>query len=102
MRCVALTAMLLGDSGKCVVQGRQSISWANSVLPVFMAASGRKTERLPELPCAIQIDTTRSRLESNVLCGFQRFALSFSRTAVMICRIGIIHSKTTDRLRASN
>ena len=47
-----------------------------------MAASGRKTERLPELPCAIQIDTTLSRLESSVLRGFQRFALSFSRIAI--------------------
>ncbi len=59
MRCVAVTAMPLDDSGK--YGPRQSISWANSVLSVFMAAFGRKTERLPELPCTIQIDTTLSR-----------------------------------------
>ncbi|MDP2852492.1 MAG: IS1595 family transposase [Gallionella sp.] len=52
-------------------------------MPVFMAASGRKTGRLTEPPCAVQIDTTLRRLESSVFRGFQRFTLSFNRTAVI-------------------
>ena len=48
-----------------------------------MAASGRKTGRLPEPPFAIQIGDTLHCLESCVNHGFQRFSLSFNRTAVI-------------------
>ena len=58
------------------------MSWANSVLPVFMAASGQKPGRLPELATAVQIDTTLHRSEIRVSHGFQRFDHSFNRTAV--------------------
>jgi hypothetical protein len=58
------------------------MSWANSVLPMFMAISGQKPGRLPELAIAVQIDTTLHRPEFPVSHGFQRFAPSFSRTAV--------------------
>src|SRR3972149_3517654 len=66
-----------------VVQGKKSISWANSVLPVFMGGSGCVAPEIrPELHFAVQIDTTVRRLESRVIHGFQRFALSFNRTVV--------------------
>lgn len=42
-----------------------------------------KTGRLPEPLCAVQIDTTLRRLKSSALRGFQRFTLSFNRTAVL-------------------
>jgi len=64
------------------VQGRQSMSWANSVLPVFMAASGQKPRSVPELAIAVQINTTLHRPEIRVSHGFQRFAPSFNRTVV--------------------
>jgi hypothetical protein len=48
-----------------------------------MEASGQKPGRLPERPIAIQIDTTPHRSESRFNHGFQRFTLSFNRTAVM-------------------
>jgi hypothetical protein len=59
------------------------MSWANSVLPVFIAASGQMPGRLPELAIAVQIDTTPHRSEILISHAFQRFALSFNRTAVM-------------------
>jgi hypothetical protein len=58
------------------------MSWANSVLPVFMAASGQMLGRLPESAIVVQIDTTLRRPEIRVSQGFQRFTHSFNRTAV--------------------
>src|SRR3990172_1949392 len=70
-----------------VVQGRKSISWANSVLPAFMAVSGCVTPGIrPEPHFAVQIDTTLHRSESPVIHGFQRFVLSFNRTVVILSR----------------
>jgi hypothetical protein len=51
---------------------------------MFMAISGQKPGRLPELAIAVQIDTTLHRPEFPVSHGFQRFAPSFSRTAVKV------------------
>jgi len=48
-----------------------------------MAASRQIPGRLPELAIAVQIDTTIYSLETPVSHGFQRFAPSFNRTAVM-------------------
>jgi hypothetical protein len=59
------------------------MSWANSVLPVFMAASGQKPERLPELATTVQIDTTLHRSQIHVSHGFQRFDHAINRTAVI-------------------
>ena len=39
-------------------------------------------ERLPESAIAVQIDTTLHRSEIRISHGFQRFDLSFDRTAV--------------------
>jgi hypothetical protein len=58
------------------------MSWANSVLPVFMAASGQKPERLPELATTVQIDTTLHRSQTPVSHGFQRFDHAINRAAV--------------------
>ena len=49
------------------------MSWANSVLPVIMVASGQKPERLPESAIAVQNDTTLHRSEIRISHGFQRF-----------------------------
>jgi hypothetical protein len=65
-------------------QTQEAMSWANSVLPVFMAASRQIPGRLPELAIAVQIDTTIYSLETPVSHGFQRFAPSFNRTATTI------------------
>src|SRR5665647_972753 len=62
--------------------GRKSMGGSDRVLPMFMTASGRKTGRLPEPLFAVQIGDTLHCLESCVNHGFQRFALSFNRTAV--------------------
>jgi hypothetical protein len=48
-----------------------------------MAASRQIPGRLPELAIAVQIDTTIYSLETPVSHGFQRFAPSFNRTAVI-------------------
>src|SRR5574344_20449 len=63
------------------------MSWANSVLPVFMAASRQIPGRLPELAITIQIDTTLCSLEILVSHGFQRFNPSFNRTVVDLADI---------------
>jgi len=47
-----------------------------------MAASGRKTGRLPEPHFSVQIGDTFHCLENGINHGFQRFTLSFNRTAV--------------------
>jgi hypothetical protein len=51
---------------------------------VFIAASGQMPGRLPELAIAVQIDTTPHRSEILISHAFQRFALSFNRTAVKL------------------
>src|ERR1022692_4687575 len=51
---------------------------------MFMAASGRKTGRLPEPPFAVQIRDTLHRSESCVSYGFQRFIPSYNQT-LLIC-----------------
>jgi hypothetical protein len=57
--------------------------WANSFLPVFIGGSGCVTPGIrPEPHFAVQIDTTLHRPETPFSHGFQRFALSFNRTAV--------------------
>ncbi len=56
------------------------MSWANNVLPVFMAASGKMPGRLPELAFAVQIDTTPHRSGIRFNHGFQRIDPSFNRT----------------------
>jgi len=66
-----------------VVQGRKSMSWANSVLPVFMTASGQKPGRLPESAITVQIDTTLHRSEIGIKHGLQRFTPQFNRTVVV-------------------
>ena len=70
------------------------MSWANSVLPVFMAASRQIPGRLPELAITIQIDTTLCSLEILVSHGFQRFNPSFNRTVVvsryLVALVGIL------------
>ena len=43
----------------------------NSVLPMFIAASGRKIGSLPEPPFAVQIDTTRHRFKPAPFLDFQ-------------------------------
>jgi hypothetical protein len=54
-----------------VVQGKKSISWANSVLPVFIATlSGSKSARLPEPASNVQIDTTFYHPQSRSNTGF--------------------------------
>jgi hypothetical protein len=58
------------------------MSWANSVLPVFMATSGIKPGSLPETAFAVQIDTTLYRSEFRISHGFQRITPSFNRTVV--------------------
>ncbi len=58
------------------------MSWANSVLPMFMAASGQKPDTLPELALSVQIDTTPDRPGIRVIHGFQRFQPSSNRTVV--------------------
>jgi integrase len=66
-----------------VVHGRKSISWANSVLPVFMSGSGGGCPGIfSDLHFDVQIDTNLFRTESAVIQGFQRFVFSFNRTAV--------------------
>ena len=65
-----------------VVHGRKSIIWAKSVLPVFMAPSGKNPRSLHEPVAVVQIDTTLHRLESRISHGFQRFASSFDRIVV--------------------
>ena len=73
------------------------MSWANSVLPVFMAASGQKPGRLPELPIAVQIETTRHRSESPSVMAFSDCTPSFNRTAVS----GAIDPKQPNALQVS-
>jgi hypothetical protein len=58
------------------------MSWANSVLPVFMTASGQKPGRLPESAITVQIDTTLHRSETGIKHGLQRFIPQFNRTVV--------------------
>jgi hypothetical protein len=54
-------------------------------LPVFIGGSGRVAPGIrPEPHFAVQIDTTLHRSEIRVSHGFQRFASSFSRTAVTL------------------
>src|SRR4030067_2075768 len=66
-----------------VFQGRKSKSWANSVLPMYMSGSGCVTPgNHPEPHFAIQVGDTLRLSESVTSHGFQRFALSFNRTAV--------------------
>lgn len=65
-----------------VVHGRQSINWANSVLPVFMVASGQKAKRLPELAISVQIDTSLNRPEIRFSLCVQSVNHSFNRTVV--------------------
>jgi hypothetical protein len=60
------------------------MSWANSALPAFTAASGRKPGRLPGLAIAVQIDTTLRRPEIRVSHGFERSDPSFNWTAVVV------------------
>jgi hypothetical protein len=56
-----------------------------------MAVSGCVTPGIrPELHFAVQIDTTLHRSESRVIHGFQRFALSFNRTVVMLYTIAVV------------
>jgi hypothetical protein len=67
-----------------VVQGRKSISCANNVLPMFIAASGRTTGRLPEPPFAVQIDTTRHRFKSRSSSWFPDHGARLNRTRLSI------------------
>src|SRR6266581_2762765 len=77
------------------------MSCANSVLPVFMAASGQKPGRLPELEITVQIDTTLRRLEIRVSHGFQRLDRLFNRTAVLSCYypFGLTLQRYASRIR---
>lgn len=60
------------------------MSWANRVLPVFMAASsGIKPGRLPEAPVAVQIDTTLHRFKSRSNSGFPVHGAQFNRTLLI-------------------
>jgi len=56
------------------------MSWANRVLPMFMAASGRKTGRLPEPPRNIQIDITLHRFKFSSSSWFPDHGARFNRT----------------------
>lgn len=60
------------------------MSWANRILPRFMAGSGVKPGRLPEPAVGVQIDTTPHRLESRVNHGFQLLDPIFNRTLLFI------------------
>ena len=79
-----------------VVQGRKSISCANSVLPVFISGSGYVAPRIgPELHFAVQIDTTLYRQESRASHGFQRFYPSFNRTVLIQSTNGVVTTLLT-------
>ncbi|WP_220634315.1 hypothetical protein [Georgfuchsia toluolica] len=54
---------------------RKSMGWVDSVLPVFMAASGQKPGRLPELASTVQIDPLIAQ-KIRVNHDFQKFAPS--------------------------
>ena len=51
-----------------------------SVLSMFMAASGRKTGRLPEPPFAVQIDTTIHLVKFRSNSWFSEHGARFNRT----------------------
>ncbi|MBK9027932.1 MAG: hypothetical protein IPN98_08815 [Propionivibrio sp.] len=56
------------------------MSWANKVLPVFMATASESTRKTAHMPDTVQIDTTFSRLKSRSSSWFQEFEERFNRT----------------------
>jgi hypothetical protein len=59
------------------------MTWANSVLPVFMAASEPKLGILAASPDEIQIGDTLRRSETIANHGLQRFIHQINRTVVV-------------------
>src|SRR6476620_12505430 len=78
-----------------VFQGRNSISWAKSVLPVFIKASRDHPGSLRQL----QIVDTALCPETRITPGVQSRRLSVNRTAV-ICYLFRIDRHESDTARA--
>src|SRR6478752_4905179 len=86
-----------------VFQGRNSISWAKSVLPVFIKASRDHPGSLRQL----QIVDTALCAETRITPGVQSRRLSVNRTAVILepngfgrCRISPVADASSESLRA--
>lgn len=63
------------------------MSWANSVLPMYMSGSGCVIPGIfSDFHFDIQVGDTRHRSESIAAHGFQRLNLSFNRTVVDLHR----------------
>jgi len=74
-----------------VVHGKKSMSWAKSVLPVFMGDSSEKFRIAPD---KIQIDTTHFRPQPLAKSTLPRTHFVLNRTAVTYHR-NFIHSVRT-------
>jgi hypothetical protein len=59
----------------------KSMSWAKSVLPVFM---GDSSEKLRIAPDSVQIDTTHFRLQVPAKSALSRKYIAVNRTAVIL------------------
>jgi hypothetical protein len=67
------------SAGKGRIQGRKSMSWAKSVLPMF---TGDSSEKLRIAPDQVQIDTTHFRPQAPAKSAHSRTPLAVNRTAV--------------------
>jgi hypothetical protein len=65
-----------------VVHGKKSMSWAKSVLPVFMSDS---SEKFRLAPGKIQIDTTDFCPQAPAKSTFSRTHIALNWTAVIYC-----------------
>src|SRR5579871_69120 len=74
-----------------VFHGRKSMTWANSILPLYMLSSGEiNTRRLAYGRCSIQVGDTIKTRKTYTIIGFQQNTAPFNRTVVGVYSFCIV------------